>query len=188
MIPVFRIFRLGSSLEQDRPQIDFELPENAKLDWDLINQVLDGRVSNENALPINIIVNSTEATKWDFFGIPGIFSQRAHDLLLPFATNHFAFCKLALNGIPYFIPKPTIPLDCLDKEKSVIIPYRHDRSRIKDVKVFHFKRDLIPEHVLFWIPELPSRILCTDAIRSLIHTRGFRGFRFDEIEVAAIYP
>src|SRR5438045_8330286 len=94
------IFELDCSVEPDRPFIDFELSQNSRQDWAMVNTVIDEQMPVEKALPIEITLGSRTALEWDWYMLPGtmgLISLRARDLLKPFSNNHFDFVELALN-------------------------------------------------------------------------------------------
>ena len=91
------IYEIDSSVEEDRPWINFDHPDNARQDWMMINAIIDNQLSVEGPLPIEVTVDSPVALDWDFYllpGTPGMISERALHLLLPFASNHFRFMEL----------------------------------------------------------------------------------------------
>jgi hypothetical protein len=60
------IYEIDSSVGEDRPWIDFELPDNARQDWMMINNAIDNQSPIEGPLPIEVTVNSVDALKWDY--------------------------------------------------------------------------------------------------------------------------
>ena len=179
------ICQIESTLEEDRPWIDFELPENSSQNWELVDDIFRDRATVEGPLPVEVRVNHPEALEWDYYSIPGTsgaFSHRAWLLLSPVARTHFSFYELRLNKVEYYLFKPTIPLHCLDLGTSELVYYSHDPSRIREVKKFRFKADSFPNPVVFWIPECWSKILCTASVRDLVMRECLRGLKFVGVE------
>ena len=176
------IYSMRPSFEEDRPDIDFEHPDNGGADWDMVNEVIDGEIRVAAYSPFHLTVDSPDATAWDFYSIPGtmdLMSQRAVELLSPVASKHFAFLEVALNEQPYFLLMSTAPLDCLDRTGSKFTPFRSDSSRIKEFERFSFKYALIDDPVMFWIPEW-REIFVTPSVRDMVQAAELRGFFFEE--------
>lgn len=60
------VYAISSSLEEDRPEIDFELPEN-QIDWNCIGPILAGKRGVESYHTPDFVVRADDAVLWDFY-------------------------------------------------------------------------------------------------------------------------
>ena len=175
-----RVFLVRPSIEEDRPEINFGRPENKKTDWLLVDQVLRGERREEDYPSILVLVDHPEAERWDYYSVAGtcgLMSQRAVDLLEPYALPYFKFFQAWLNGASFFFPKRIHTLDCLDRQRSILVPFRTDPTHVKEIKRYRFRMESIIDPVLFSIPEVPS-MFASQTIERLVRERELRGFGF----------
>jgi len=173
------VYELDCSVEEDRPFIDFEQPENARQDWGMINEMIDDRVAVERPISIVITVGSPDALDWDFYMLPGtlgVVSRRAREVLAPFANRHFDFIELRLNDAPYFILRGTCPLDCLNRSRSELLFFKSNPAKVMEIRRYSFNRSVITDPIMFWIPERTGRIFCTPSVRDAV-LKNLRGAR-----------
>src|SRR5262249_7441761 len=169
-----RVFLVDASSEKGRPVIDFSLPENGRNDWLLVGQVLRGEREEKDYPNVLIFVHHPEAVNWDMYfggGNFGLMSERAVDLLEPYASDYFKFFQARLNGESFFFLKRKRVLDCLDPERSILVPFRCDPTGIKEIKRYRFHMDRIADPLVFTIPETPE-LFATQSIDSLIRGEG----------------
>lgn len=174
-----KIFLVRVSLEEDRPWIDFQMEENRRNDWLLLDEVLRGERPASEYPPVRVIVNHPEAELWDYYSMVGPFgmlSERSALILGSFALPYFELCRATLNRSPYFILKAKKPLDCLNHEESILVPFPHDTTRVMDIEKFRFFKEKIKDPSLFTIPEGPW-LFATQTIDARIRQWHLRGFR-----------
>jgi hypothetical protein len=183
MQPATKVFEIRTSLESGRPEIDFELSENAQIDWGFVGQVLEGSRPIQDYSTIHISVQHPEATDWDFYscaGTFGIFSQKVVDLIGADAFNNFELIPAQVNGKGYFFLKCIKRIDCFDRDKAEFIPFDGEPIKIMTIQKYMFKLDKIDAKHIFCIPE-NENIYCSEG-HSLLFSNTLKGFRLIECQ------
>jgi hypothetical protein len=179
-----KIYLVGSSLEEDRPLIDFTLRENKRNAWLTVGEVLDGERSVSDYPGVELLVKRSDAPNWDFYSVPGtlgLFSERAIGLFIPYATRFFDPVGAELNGAPFFFLREKRALACLDRENSIVVPFASNPSRIMEIHKFVFHQERVTDPLLFRIPEL-RRLLATQSIKRIIDDKQLKGFSLIDTE------
>jgi hypothetical protein len=179
-----QVFLVEPTVEEDRPLIDFQFEENRSNNWLAIDQVLRGERPIEEYPAAHISVMHKAATEWDFYSVPGtfgLFSQRAVDLLAPYTSDNFDFLEARLCRLPFYFVKTRRLLDCLDRQRSVLVWFRSDPTRVKKIERHSFRKDLIEDPSLFSIPEQHG-LFATQSVRTFIEQRRLKGFKFTDLE------
>ena len=171
--------------KQERPIVDFSLPENGrKVSWSLIGQILEDKAPTGLYKPVHLVVKEANATEWDTYsaaGTYGLMSQRAVALVGDSMTLCFEFLEAYINEAPYFLLKPTGHLDCLDYDKSDIVYWDIDPYNIKTIKHCSFHKQQIPEAIVFRLPDWHG-LFATAPIKAMIDKAGLKGFCFFDTE------
>jgi hypothetical protein len=178
------VFIVKPSIESERPEIEFGLEFNKRNDWLRVGQVLRGQRDEAEYPKVLILALHPQATAWDFYfsgSVFGLMSERAVDLLEPFAANYFKFFQAWLNGASYFFLKSKRTLDCLDRDESHLVPFPSNPSRIMEIKRYRFHKNRIDDPLLFSIPEIPE-LFATPTVEAIMREEGLRGFQFVNAE------
>jgi hypothetical protein len=176
-----KIFEIRTSTEESRPEIDYELQENA-IDWGLVGQCLDGRRPIEDYQIIDISVQDDKATEWDYYSCPGtfgLFSSRAVNTLGENVFKNYRLIPARINGADYFFLKCLEMLDYLDREKSVYEAFDDDPNRFITISKFSFNWEKIDQTYIFTLPEY-GRIFCLEPNAGVIRNQ-LKGFRLLEL-------
>ena len=180
-----QVFLLSPSLEDERPEIRFELKENQRADWLSIDEVLRGERPLTDYREPEVVVLDAGAELWDFYLVPGtlgLLSARAVDVLAPFADKHFDVLPARISGSPYFFPRTKAALDCLDHERSSLDWFDDERTRVMRIRRFRFHKDRIEDPLVFNIPEDEFSLFATQSVRAAIRRAGLNGFRVLDVE------
>ena len=175
-----RVYELRYSIEEDRPMGDFQDPVNKAINWRIprVDATEEERMQYE---PFHVIVRCSDALDWDFYSVPGtlgLFSQRAMQVIYPFASQHFVFLEATLNDIPYFVPFQKSPLDCLDREHSVLVPFPSNPVRVMRIEKHAFHAHLINDPLVFCHTDYRPDFLATQSIPGIVEDARLRGFAF----------
>jgi hypothetical protein len=181
-----RVFIVGESHEDDRPQIRFDLPENSCcVDWLKTLEILDGkRDPNEYESP-HLIARESDAVNWDYYrcaGTLGLISERAVCHLAQYGRQCFEFLEAYLNDKPFFLLRKIGTINALDREHSSFDFFPHDPTRIMSIDRYALDKSKINDPCLFIIPESGTRLFGTDSIEPLIHDNRLRGFHLVDAE------
>jgi hypothetical protein len=183
---VFRkkVFELSSSVEEGRPQIDFTLEQNRRLDWLKVDKILRGLRDVSEWETLSIASGHPGATAWDCFmdtGL-GLFSQRAVEAIGYDAFGMFDLMDAKLDGEPHYFLRPNSVLDCLDRDRSELVFFPHDPSRVMKIRRYSF-RDVPRLHhaLVFRIPESLGRLFATEPILRRIEDHHLRGLQMIQI-------
>jgi hypothetical protein len=174
-----KIFEIQSSLEETRPEIDYE--KNSQIDWLLASECLDGTKPASEYLSININIDNSDALEWDYYGCPGtfgLFSEKAVHVLGDNAFQDYQLFPAKINSQSYFFPKCLKKTDCLDRDASTYVPF-DDPIRLMTIQKYVFNLEKIDVGRIFCIPEYKA-IYCSQEIESTI-SKQLKGFRLVEI-------
>jgi len=175
-----QVYLVSPSDEEWRPVIDFTYPMNSENNWGLVDKVLRG-VKHDSEYPgVFVVVNDQRATQWDYYSVAGTFdlmSDRAATLIKPFASDYFKFFPAWLNAEPYFMLKSIKRLDCLDRERSLLVPFPSSPQKFMEIKKYSFRKECISDPLVFSIPER-SVLLATESIEQMVRRENLRGFQF----------
>lgn len=168
------------SLEDERPEIDFEDEAVRRNDWLTVANVLDGTLPIASfPSMVSVRVRHPQATEWDCYmdgGARGLFSQRFVDVVGKDALRHFSLLPCDLNGKPYFFLRCEQRVDCFNRMSAVFDTYPHDPATIMHIRHYAFFDDRVPEGSLFCIPEVPDLFATEDVVRH-IKEGGLKGIR-----------
>jgi hypothetical protein len=181
-LPVYNMFPSG---EDHRPQIDLE-KHGYSDEWKELARPFPERVEvlQSNRLAFNC--DASDALDWDWYwrvGMWGMWSQRAKDLLWPYARKHLRCFLTTLNDQPYYIlhVDKKLAVDCLDRERSDLEFFKSDPASVKRIRKYVFKQELLTDPLVFNIPEV-NAILSTRTIRQMVFDAGLKGFHFEDAE------
>ncbi len=180
-----KIFEVRTSLEDNRPEIDFEIPENVKINWGLIGEYIAGSRPAQEYVPIEITVLSELATEWDFyfFAAPfGLFSARAVDIFGEKSFKNYHLFPAQINGADYFFLKCLERLDCLDKEKSVYTAFTDAPDRFMTIEKYVFDLKKIDAECFFSIPQ-NENLYCSQ-VQSRIISKQLKGIRLLDLPIS----
>ena len=179
------VYEVGTSLEEDRPEIDYELPVIAAIDWLRIDEVVRGVRPISDYEPVDVYVAASNATDYHWYMGAELISRTLRDLIEPH-TTWFEFLPARLNGTEYFFVKPTEPLrrkpgglDCLDRDQSEVRYAADDPSEISWVYRHVFRPGIVPDPCVFRIPESWSRMYATESVKRAVEEARLKGVRFD---------
>jgi len=178
------IYNIRPSFEDDRIEIDFELEDNSEIDWDVVNQILDDEITRDQYEPFHVVIKDEEALDWDFYSLPGtlgLLSKKAKDIFESYCTDYFEFLDATINSIPYFLIKEFNTLKCLDREHSILIPFKSDPNNVMQIKKYVFYKELIKDPLIFSIPE-SSDIYATQSVAQIIRESSLQGFHFELLD------
>jgi hypothetical protein len=183
-MPTEHVYIVEPSVEETRPQIDFDIPEN-RLDWLWIRKIMIGEHPKDEYRPVRLVIHDSEAEKWDFYRCGGLslLSKRATNVFGPCSNRCFEFLDGYINDLPYFFLRAIGSIDCLLRERSIYRVFPHDPDRIMWIEKYAFNKSLIPESTcLFLIPEGRFHILGTDSVEQLIRANDLHGIRLVDAE------
>jgi len=178
-----KVYECRPSVEDDRPQIDFEDPENAKNDWLAVGEVIDGTRPVTEFPTVSVQVSHPGASQWDCYmdgGVRGLFSQRFVDAVGMAAFQGITLLPASLNGTTYYFLRCEKPVDCFDRSNSVFETFAHDHSRIMDVSHYAFRSELLPADACFVLPELPD-LLLTESVVQRLQAANLKGVRMQPL-------
>ena len=121
-----------------------------------------------------------DATSWGYYSIPGtlgLVSGEAVRCIGPSAFGRFVLLPARLNGSEYYLLKVAEVLPCLDLARAEVVPFRTSPGRIKDITRYAFHKAVIPNPLVFSIPELPG-LFATPAVAEAIERGRVPGFQF----------
>lgn len=178
------IYRLTPSPEEDRPDIDTELPVNGEnVNWLAVGEVLDGDRDALDWPSVAIFVNHRDATDWDCYamdGTTGMYSKRAIDAMGP-ALNDFRLFPVTLNGMPYYFLRCEHKLNCFDRERSVWTPIPGTTDRVFEIKKYVFFHERIKDPLVFCIPDRRNRLFATQSVVNWLRHAGCQGIDMQQL-------
>jgi len=167
---VVQIYECRPSIEDDRPQIDFEDFENSINDWLLIGEVINGTKPIGDFPMVSVTVRDPDATNWDCYrdgGIRGLFSERFVEAIGRSSFIGLTLLPAMLNGIPYYFLRCDQPIDCFHRSKASFETFRSDPMAIKRITHFAFQENLVPTNGCFCIPETVALLLTETVVERL---------------------
>jgi hypothetical protein len=153
------VFMVGPSVEDDRPVIEFDALVNRGIDWRRLDALLRGERPTTDYQELSVVVPDADATSWGYYSVPGtlgLISGEAVRCIGRSTLRLFLLMPARLNGSEYFFLKVTEVLPCLDLTRSEVVPFRTSPERIKAIKRYAFNKAMIPDPLVFSIPELPG--------------------------------
>lgn len=175
---VTHVYEMWCSGEEGRPFIDLEKHHLTWDDWGNMEAIFPPGVDViKSPDTLNFHVDKPEATEWDWYNYD-LISQRAKDILWPYAKGSLRCFETTLNGAPYYILRvdEDLAIDCLDREKSIIRRFPSSGRVMKIMQhVFHLEK--IYDPLIFHISESPS-VFCTQSIKQIVEDAGLRGILF----------
>jgi hypothetical protein len=184
MDPGEAIYLVSASVEDTRPIIDFTHAACQKINWQRIDEVLHGQRPVADYQEVSIPVEAPDATSWDYYSVPGtlgLISHKATELIGHSAFRLYQVLLAHLNGEQYYFLRPTDLLPCLDRENSEVVTFRSNPSRIKEIKKYSFKKELIDPYLFFCIPESAS-LFATEAVYQVSRRGKLAGFDFQRVD------
>jgi hypothetical protein len=174
------VFRVHPSIEDDRPVIGFDDPANRGIDWGRLDAILLGERPTADHREFNISLRDADACSWGYYSVPGtlgLISDEAVRLIGPSAFRRFALLPARPNNSEYYFLKVAEVLPCLDLARAEVVPFRTDPEGIKSITKYAFHKAMIPDPLVFSIPELPG-LFATPAVAEAIDRGRVPGFRF----------
>jgi hypothetical protein len=171
------------SLEEDRPEIDFEDRKNAANDWLMVGEVVDGTRPVSEYPRVSVHVDHADATRWDCYmdgGTRGLFSQRFVDAVGVSSFLGLTLLPAQLNEATYYFIRCEEATDCLDRAKSVYETFRSDPTAIKRIDHYAFVGESLPDDACFVLPELPD-LLITESVAQRLQAAKLRGLRIQPL-------
>ncbi|MDB5345308.1 MAG: hypothetical protein JWP89_3685 [Schlesneria sp.] len=142
------IYECRTSLEEDRPEIDFRDPINRRNDWLLIGDVIDGsRPLSDFPVNVKVRVAYPDATHWDFYqdgGMRGLISQRFVNSVGVDSFLGLCLVPTSLNGAQYYLLRLDYSIDCFDRAASRFKTFRSDPTAIQSVSHYSFREERLP--------------------------------------------
>ena len=167
---MIEVFYCRPSVEDDRPQIEFEAPETGNNDWLTVGEVIEGTRPITEFPSVSVQVFHPDATQWDCYldgGVRGLFSQRFADAVGKAAFQGLMLLPGKLNGANYYFLRCDKSIDCLDRSKAVFETFRSDPTAIKRITHYAFRGESLPEDACFVLPELPDLLLTEPVVKRL---------------------
>jgi hypothetical protein len=177
------VFRMGASIEDDRPEIPFDAPEHSGLDWGPLDEVLSDAAPVDAYKELYFHVPHPDAAKWGMYavaGTSGLISQDAVEVIGRQSLRLFELLPARINNAVYYFLKPRERLACLDLSMSDVVRFKMPPYRVMEIRKFHFNKAAIPDSIVFSIPELPDEFV-TGAVRDAIMASRIPGFRFQRV-------
>lgn len=181
------------SVQINRPQIDLEKQNLRWDDWgDMEQEFPEGIDTIQSPPTLRFHVDAPDALQWDWYGeglFWGMWSQRAKDLLWPYAQGRLRCFQTTLNCAPYYILRvdKSLALDCLDVGQSEIEYFDAVQTRVNIIKSYAICPKILTDPSIFHVPQR-SDILATDSIRRIVENAGLKGFAFyDAADLYAFY-
>jgi hypothetical protein len=174
------VFRVDPSVEDDRPVIEFDAPANRGIDWRRLDDILRGERPTADYRALSIVVERSDAASWGYYSVPGtlgLISGEAVRCIGPSAFGRFVLLPARLNDSGYYFLKVAEVLPCLDLARAEVVPFRSSPERIKDITKYAFHKPMIPDPLVFSIPELPG-LFATPAVAEAIERGRVPGFHF----------
>jgi hypothetical protein len=181
MSSITKVFQIRTSLEESRPNIDFELPENNN-NWGLLDEVLRGIRPASDYLAVHITINREKAVEWDFYscaGTFGLFSQRAINTLGSAAFSDFDLLPAEINSQSYLFLRCTQRTECFDRGRAEFTTFKDGSDRIMTIHKHAFDLEALDEKNIFCIPEDES-LYCSQVIAGNI-SNSLKGIRLIEV-------
>ena len=180
-------YRLNKSLDEDRPLVDLtidsDIPDAA---INANKAVLSGIASPNDWAMISMRRKSRVLSADCYYGPEdmfsvGIFSSRAIDLFKPNFDRHFSTLPCIINDKPFFFLIPREQQDsCLDINGSEI--KRFQSGRIMEINRYRFKNDLVPDPLIFAVPEDRNAIFGSASIPEKSRRAGLKGIAFHPVD------
>jgi hypothetical protein len=184
------VYYMCRSCEEYRPQIDLEKDslegrDHDWTEWMQYDEAFPIEVDTVVLRNLSFEVDAPNALEWDWYSIGfwGMISQRAKDLLWPYARRHLRCFQTTLNGEPYYILHldKRLALDCLDVHKSKIEYFKCDPDDIKDIKKYAFHLEKLCDPLIFHVLQA-REILGTQSIKRMVEEADLKGFHFEDVE------
>ncbi len=181
-----RIFQARTSLEDHRPTIDVTLPQNARIDWRLLDEVLRGQRPEGSGLRIQLYAGFPNPEAWDHYAIPGtfgLFSERLLGAVPERALRLFQPLQVRLNLWPYFFLKPIRRPVCLDLQRAAVTRFTHPPHTLKDVQTYAFLPGSLEDPLVFCPSEITT-LLMTESVVEALQAARCKGLRYDPVPQA----
>ena len=171
-----QLYHCLPSFEEERPEIDFENPENAANDWLTIGKAWTGLLSRDE-WPSDVVINvdHPDATMWDGYsvgGAGGAYSLRFMEAVRG-GLDDFALLPASLNGERYYFLKCERRINCFDRQSARFETYPGS-SKIMAISHFAFNDHVPIGPTLFGIPET-LRLLATEPMVRRMRSRNLKG-------------
>lgn len=183
-----KVFLIATSLEVDRPNIDYTLNQKT-VDWRRIGRIVDGDLPLAEYVPPHIIIPQDDALSWDYYscsGTHGFLSSKAAEVLDPHTKICFELLDAFVNEEKYYLMRCIATFPYLDREKSMCVPFPDGSGQIMEIEKYVFLKHQIPDPSIFVIPEDWSRIYGTDGIARQVES--LKGLRSVDVEEHGVIP
>lgn len=186
MAPASAVFQVVASSDEAAPAIDFERQENSTNSWLAIDDMIRGNMATDQAIlrRTKVLVDAPQGDACDMFpvsGTTGLFSERAVEVFGNALSDYAELLQITVNDKPYFFLKPTNRLPCLDRERSIVVPFPSDPKSVMKIKKYVFDKSRIHDPVVFFIPEVPY-LFCTETIIQRSKAACLRWICFDPVD------
>jgi hypothetical protein len=175
------VFEFDYSVEDERPVIAFDTPANQGIDWLRLGAILRGERPSADYHEIRVVVQDPDASSWGIYSVPGTLGLISAEAVERIGRPVFRLYELLpakINEADYYFLKPMEVLPCLDREKSEIILFRSNPSRVKEIRKYVFKKAMIPDPLVFSIPESLARLFATPGVYERVVQSRIPGFCF----------
>lgn len=180
MTSPIKIYEIGISSEENRPEINFEIQEN--IDWALIDECLQGIRPISEYYLINITIDDKLSSEWDYYACPGtlgLLSNRAIQVLGKDAFENYELVPAKLNNQSFFFLKCLKRIDCIDRNNSIYESFPSNPNRFMSVQKHVFYLDNINGKHIFSLPET-ERLYCAEINAETI-IKNLKGFQVLEL-------
>ncbi|MEZ5941665.1 MAG: hypothetical protein R3C18_09750 [Planctomycetaceae bacterium] len=173
---------MRASDDETGPFIDFETPENGTcVPWELIGDILLGEQPAELWPDVKLTAHGKGIDEWHYFSVPGTFgavSQEVVKCIGDFMREYFQFFPSTISDRTFYFLQNISSLDCLDRDRSDIVFFPHDASRVMRIKSYRFRAGCIADPLVFVIPETTTELFATQGVKRIIERHNLDGFKF----------
>ena len=183
-----KVFLIATSLENDRPKIDYTLNKKT-VDWRRIGRIVDGDLPVAEYVAPHIIIPQDDALSWDYYscsGTHGFLSSKAAEVLGLYTKDCFELLDAFVNEAKYYLMRCIATLPYLDRDKSTCVTFPDGSGKIMEIEKYVFLKHQIPDPSIFVIPEDPSRMYGTDGIAREVER--LKGLRSVDVEEHGVIP
>lgn len=187
-----QIYRLSYCLDDDYPTINWDRHSSMADVWLEVDELhKENQPVDELLAKISYRCRLTD--RWPqidcYSMVPGIaVSERARGVFEEMRIPGMRFLEFCINKEPFFLFFSERRIDCLDRARSEIEFFPHDKSRVMQVLQYAFLEDRIQSCDVFTVPELSDGMFfwsqetfVTESARDAIDRSDLVGFRFADL-------
>ncbi len=179
------IYSIKPSLEQIRPEIDFdESAESGGVEWGHVGEILDGERPLDDYEVIHLVVPHPNVASWHYYIAPGtlgLISMKTIDVIGRSAFRLLNLLPAKLNDSDFFLLTTNEHLPCFDAANAEFQTIPVEPNRIMRITKYAFKTENVHDPLLFTIPEYPFQLLATRSVCDAIARHKLRGFRVKQL-------